>query len=130
MNPKEAVKEFEQAFAIDHPPRVAISLIEEEIKEAKEAGANFLKELCDIMYVVTYAGLKGYTIPQSMLSDLSKIECFVNGGLDANFQEAFDRVHQSNMSKLGEDGKPIRREDGKVLKGPNYKEPNLLDLIN
>ena len=43
--------------------------------------------------------------------------------------EALDRVHQSNMSKLGEDGKPIYREDGKVLKGPNYKSPNLNDLI-
>jgi hypothetical protein len=33
------------------------------------------------------------------------------------------------MSKLGEDGKPIRREDGKVLKGPNYFEPSLIDLV-
>jgi hypothetical protein len=33
------------------------------------------------------------------------------------------------MSKLGEDGKPIRREDGKVLKGPNFREPNLKDLL-
>ena len=40
---------------------------------------------------------------------------------DGFLDEALDRVHQSNMSKLGEDGKPIYREDGKVLKGPNYK---------
>jgi len=45
------------------------------------------------------------------------------------FHEAFKRVHESNMSKLGEDGKPIYREDGKVLKGPNYKEPDLGDLV-
>jgi hypothetical protein len=38
------------------------------------------------------------------------------------------RVHQSNLSKLGEDGKPIYREDGKVLKGPNYAPPILNDL--
>ena len=43
--------------------------------------------------------------------------------------EALNRVHESNMSKLGEDGKPIYREDGKVLKGPHYKPPNLTDLI-
>jgi predicted HAD superfamily Cof-like phosphohydrolase len=40
-----------------------------------------------------------------------------------------DRVHKSNMSKLGEDGKPLYRADGKVLKGPNYQPPNLKDLI-
>lgn len=42
--------------------------------------------------------------------------------------EAFNRVHQSNLSKLGEDGKPARREDGKVLKGPNYAPPDLTSL--
>ena len=44
--------------------------------------------------------------------------------------EVFERVHQSNMSKLGEDGKPIYREDGKVMKGPNYQPPKLDDLFN
>ncbi|MDF3025399.1 MAG: hypothetical protein K0R10_2760, partial [Alphaproteobacteria bacterium] len=43
--------------------------------------------------------------------------------------KVFDRVHDSNMSKLGDDGKPIRREDGKVLKGPNYHPPELDDLL-
>ena len=42
---------------------------------------------------------------------------------------ALDRVHKSNMSKLGDDGKPIRRPDGKVLKGPNYQPPVLIDLV-
>ena len=46
-----------------------------------------------------------------------------------NLDEALNRVHLSNMSKLEEDGKPIRREDGKILKGPNYKPPDLSDLI-
>jgi predicted HAD superfamily Cof-like phosphohydrolase len=46
-----------------------------------------------------------------------------------DLQTAHNRVHASNMSKLGEDGKPIRREDGKILKGPNYKEPSLIDLV-
>lgn len=41
----------------------------------------------------------------------------------------FDEVHRSNMSKLGEDGKPILREDGKVLKGPNFTKPQLYDIL-
>ncbi len=44
--------------------------------------------------------------------------------------EAYRRVHLSNMSKLGDDGKPVRREDGKILKGQNYKPPYLEDLTN
>lgn len=47
-----------------------------------------------------------------------------------NLHEAYKRVHNSNLSKLGDDGKPIRREDGKVLKGPNYKPPYLEDLTD
>ena len=76
----------------------------EEIKAAKAA---LLKELCDLQYV-----LSGFA---------------VTFGLP--FDEAFKRVHESNMSKLGLDGKPIYREDGKVLKGPNYKKPDLSDLV-
>ena len=48
-------------------------------------------------------------------------------GLDLD--TAMQRVFESNMSKLGEDGKPIYREDGKVLKGPNYFKPTLADLV-
>ena len=67
-----------------------------------------LKELADLVYVC-------YQYAENM-----------NWFLD----EALNRVHVSNMSKLGEDGKPIYREkDGKVLKGPNYKPPDLSDLI-
>ena len=49
--------------------------------------------------------------------------------IDPVMPEAFRRVHESNMSKLGDDGKPLRREDGKILKGPNYKPPVLDDLL-
>ena len=48
-------------------------------------------------------------------------------GLD--IQTAFIRIHNSNMSKLGEDGKPVYREDGKIIKGPDYIPPNLEDLL-
>ena len=93
-------------------------IIIEEFKEFLEAegflfrhGKNYpaeaLKELADLVYVCyQYAENMGWFL-----------------------DEALNRVHESNMSKLGEDGKPIYREDGKVLKGPNYKPPNLEDLI-
>jgi predicted HAD superfamily Cof-like phosphohydrolase len=94
------------------------NLIVEEFKEFLEADsmlfrenptvtAEALKELADLVYVC-------YQYAENM-----------NWFLD----EALHRVHESNMSKLDKDGKPIYREDGKVLKGPNYKPPNLTDLI-
>ena len=76
-------------------------------RDNSEFAEEALKELADLVYVC-------YQYAENM-----------NWFLD----EALDRVHESNMSKLGEDGKPIYREDGKVLKGPNYKKPNLSDLI-
>ena len=66
-----------------------------------------LKELADLVYVCyQYAENMGWLL-----------------------DEALDRVHKSNMSKLDTEGKPIYREDGKVLKGPNYKPPILTDLV-
>ena len=89
------------------------SLIDEEWSEFHEAyhhepDENQLKELADLVYV-----------------------CFqYAASQDWDLDEAMRRVHKSNMSKLGEDGKPIYRGDGKVLKGPNYAPPQLGDLIN
>ena len=88
-------------------------LIAEEFKEfnnavANESYENELKELADLVYVC-------FQFAENMEWDL---------------EEALDRVHKSNMSKLGVNGKPIRRADGKVLKGPNYQPPILNDLIN
>lgn len=51
-------------------------------------------------------------------------------GMHNVIEDVFDEVHRSNMSKLGEDGKPILREDGKVMKGPNYFTPNIGKIIN
>jgi predicted HAD superfamily Cof-like phosphohydrolase len=48
-------------------------------------------------------------------------------GLDLD--EAMKRIFESNMSKLGQNGKPLRRADGKVLKGPDYRPPDLVDLV-
>ena len=88
-------------------------LIVEEFKEfmyaaTEETYADELKELADLVYVC-------FQYAENMEWDL---------------EEALDRVHKSNMSKLGLDGSPIRRSDGKVLKGPNYQPPILNDLIN
>tara|TARA_B100000989_G_scaffold79277_1_gene56486 strand:+ start:928 stop:1269 length:342 start_codon:yes stop_codon:yes gene_type:complete len=85
-----------------------ISLINEELQELKRAiKLNDLKEvadaLTDILYV-TYGAGHAFGI---------------------NLDKCFAEVQRSNMSKLGEDGKPIYNEEGKVLKGPNYFEPDL-----
>ena len=85
-----------------------IDLISEELEELQLAITNndiveVADALTDILYVVYGAG-----------------HAF---GIDLD--ECFQEVHQSNMSKLGDNGRPIKREDGKVLKGPNYFEPDL-----
>ena len=119
----EQAKEFRSKYGLSNShDRIKRShqkdLIIEEFKEFLEAdgmlfrhGHNVqiecLKELADLVYVC-------YQYAENM-----------NWFLD----EALNRVHLSNMSKLDKDGKPIYREDGKVLKGPNYKPPNLSDLI-
>ncbi len=46
-----------------------------------------------------------------------------------NLEDVVGEIHRSNMTKLGEDGKPVYREDGKVLKGPNFEEPNLAPIL-
>ena len=88
------------------------ALIDEEWSEFHEAyhmkdDCEQLKELADLVYVC-------YQFAASQEWDLD---------------EAMQRVHESNMSKLDANGRPIYRPDGKVMKGPNYKEPYLLDLI-
>ena len=85
------------------------TLIDEEHKEVIESTttANLLKELADLIYVTYgYAATFGWDL-----------------------DEAVRRVHQSNMSKLDDNGDPVYRADGKVMKGPNYKAPDLEDLI-
>jgi predicted HAD superfamily Cof-like phosphohydrolase len=53
----------------------------------------------------------------------------ISHGLQGVIEDVFDEVHRSNMSKLGEDGKPIYREDGKILKGPNFTPPNIEQFL-
>ncbi len=132
---EDYIREFHEAFglAINSEPtppllRLRRTLIEEEVKELfsdmdevighlergeevpRELYLNMLKEITDVQVVTSGASVA--------LKPLQKLE------------EAFLRVCASNMSKLGADGKPIYREDGKVLKGPNYFSPDLSDLVS
>lgn len=142
------LKEFISTFEASLDPRLWIKLVEEETKEVLEALEDtnkeaLLKEVSDLMYVtigfnLTAAGpeqigLLSTRESKSMMEKLtaaseSHAKAMDKLG-DVNYFEAFRRVHLSNMSKLDEDGKPIKREDGKILKGPNYKEPTLKDLV-
>ena len=118
----ELVGDFMEAFgqAVQLEPtwpdfntrELRLELIQEELDELSDAVADrdmiqIADALTDLLYVVYGAG---HTF-----------------GLDLD--ECFHEVHASNMSKLGEDGRPLHREDGKVLKGPNYFEPDLEGIL-
>lgn len=128
---EEKVRQFHAAFdlAIDEnftPELLELrkTLIAEEVKE--------LNAEIDKAVAALKAGDK---IPASLLCDMLKEMAdvqYVLSGMAVSFglpiSEVYRRVHESNMSKLGEDGKPLRRADGKVLKGPKYHPPALDDL--
>lgn len=65
------------------------------------------------------------------LGDMLYILCgtILSHGMQHKIEEVFEEIQNSNMSKLGEDGKPIYREDGKVLKGPGYFKPNIAKVL-
>jgi len=101
------------SFSTEKINKLRVSLINEELEEFKEAiKKNDLKEaadaLTDILYVTYGAG-----------------HAF---GIDLDM--CFEEVQNSNMSKLGQDGKPIYNKDGKVMKGPNYFKPDLSKFLN
>ncbi len=66
------------------------------------------------------------------LGDMLYILCgtILEHGLQHKIEEVFEEIQRSNMSKLGENGKPIYREDGKVMKGPNYFKPNIKEVLD
>ena len=99
-------------FPNDKIVSLRFNLIKEELEELKEAMENKdIKEvadaLTDILYV-TYGAGHAFGI---------------------NLDKCFQEVQNSNMSKLGEDGKPIYNDKGKVMKGPNYFKPNLSKFV-
>ena len=118
----ELVGDFMEAFGQDvqleptwpdfNTRELRLELIQEELDELSDAVADrdmiqIADALTDLLYVVYGAG-----------------HAF---GIDLD--ECFQEVHASNMSKLGENGKPIHREDGKVMKGPGYFEPDLESIL-
>ncbi|MFL9837508.1 nucleoside triphosphate pyrophosphohydrolase family protein [Flavobacterium sp. ST-75] len=121
----DAVKEFHSAFGlgISEQPKADLgeavnmlrfNLMKEENEEYLEAVQNNdLTEIADA------------------LGDMLYILCgtIIEHGLQYKIEEVFDEIQRSNMSKLGEDGKPIYREDGKVMKGPNYFKPNFEEIL-
>ena len=85
-----------------------------------------VEEFKEFMYAATE---EGYEAELKELADLVYV-CFQYAeNMEWDLETAMNRVHESNLSKLGLDGKPIRRSDGKVMKGPNYQPPNLQDLV-
>ncbi|MDB2652458.1 nucleoside triphosphate pyrophosphohydrolase family protein [Candidatus Pelagibacter bacterium] len=101
------------SFSSDKINKLRIDLIKEELEELQEAMKNndlleVADALTDILYV-TYGAGHAFGI------DLDK---------------CFDEVQNSNMSKLGENGKPIYNESGKVMKGPNYFKPDLSKFVS
>ena len=115
---KEFMQKFKQevkskpSFPDDNIIKLRINLIKEELLELEEAlNDKNIEEtadaLTDILYV-TYGAGHAFGI------DLDK---------------CFEEVQNSNMSKLGKDGKPIYNEKGKVMKGPNYFKPNLKKFV-
>ena len=122
---QEQAREWRKAFEVENDPikgniqfNLQAALIVEEYTEVIDAmcvldqdnkltHSDLLKELADLVFVC-------YQAAENMNWDLD---------------EAMRRVLESNMSKLDENGKPIRNRDGKVLKGPNYKKPDLSDLV-
>ena len=124
-NKIKAVREFHQAFGlgIKEEPIAKLSaqklqlrfdLMQEENEEYLEAAKNNdLVEVADA------------------LGDMLYILCgtIIEHGMQDKIEEVFNEIQRSNMSKLGADGKPIYREDGKVMKGPNYFKPNIGEIL-
>ncbi len=121
----DAVKQFHEAFQIGYKQEPTVylgeqknilryNLMKEENEEYLEAAMNNnLVEVADA------------------LGDMLYILCgtIIEHGLQHKIEEVFDEIQRSNMSKLDKDGKPIYREDGKVLKGPNYFKPDFKAIL-
>ncbi|MBR9855145.1 MAG: nucleoside triphosphate pyrophosphohydrolase family protein [Algicola sp.] len=122
----KAVELFHNSFGlgVSHEPkadlgeeknRLRFNLMDEENQEYLEAANNNdLVEVADA------------------LGDMLYILCgtILEHGMQYKIEEVFEEIQRSNMSKLGADGKPIYREDGKVLKGPNYTKPDIQTIID
>ena len=101
------------SFSSDKINSLRYDLIKEELEELKEAMEN--KDLLEVADALTDILYVAYGAGHAFGIDLDK---------------CFEEVQNSNMSKLGEDGKPIYNESGKVMKGPKYFKPDLTKFVN
>ena len=122
----DAVKAFHSAFKIGYKETPTADLgIEKNIlryKLMREENEEYL-EAANAHDLVEVA---------DALGDMLYILCgtIIEHGMQHKIDEVFNEIQKSNMSKLGEDGEPIYREDGKVLKGPNYFMPDISKILN
>ena len=100
------------SFSTDKTNKLRIDLIKEELDELTVALKN--KDLIEVA---------------DALTDILYVTYGAGHAFGINLDKCFDEVQNSNMSKLGENGKPIYNEFGKVMKGPNYFKPNLKKII-
>jgi predicted HAD superfamily Cof-like phosphohydrolase len=138
-NSFELVKEFHNAFG--HPvaeeptvlvdanyEQMRLNLILEELEELFEACGYDTAPFKDMVAPVKWDGTDIVAVADA----LADLEYVVNGmavSMGIDLPAVVREVHRSNMTKLGEDGRPIYREDGKILKGPGYEEPQLMDVL-
>ena len=120
------VKNFHESFGINNEEKpnenlseetvnLRFDLMREENEEYLEAAKNN-----DLIEIADALGDQLYILCGTILSH----------GMQYKIEEVFEEIQKSNMSKLGQDGKPIYREDGKVLKGPNYFKPDIKKIMN
>ena len=123
--PIKAVTEFHNAFRlnVEYKPKSDIST------EITELRYNLMKEENE-EYLQAVKSNDLIEIGDA-LGDMLYILCgtIISHGFQDKIEAIFDEIQRSNMSKLGADGKPIYREDGKVLKGPNYFKPNIEKIL-
>ena len=138
MELPEMVAEFQAKMESPTSVKFWLGLMHEEASEVKEAFAHLLKEMSDYAYVCTglmntnmeNPELQGVPVTKQMQL-CEALATMVNYAFPGLNHEVVTKVHESNMSKLGDDGKPVRREsDGKILKGPNYKAPDIVGLLD
>ncbi|SFU34041.1 Predicted phosphohydrolase, Cof family, HAD superfamily [Pustulibacterium marinum] len=120
-----AVSEFHKAFGLGKSESPITDLGEAKIRLRHNLMAEENDEYLE-------AALNGDLVEVAdALGDMLYILCgtIIEHGMQDKIEEVFNEIQRSNMSKLGEDGKPIYREDGKVMKGANYFKPNIKDIL-
>jgi predicted HAD superfamily Cof-like phosphohydrolase len=131
MSPYLMVAEFHKKFGVPIGTEITEELSDLRTKLMYEELHEIEEELYPVEAIPTDRGMMDVEIPVNKvkltkeLADLMYVTIGTAVTFGLPLEQVFAEVHRSNMSKLGEDGKPIYREDGKVLKGPNYSEPNL-----